>query len=81
MKKDTEITFSSEDKEILKKYEQKFKTALEGDYIRGVQKSDSRVLHEMLKKYNANVSDVSNLGCSSCILKLWKRVAKIYNNS
>ena len=48
MKKDTEITFSSEDKEILKKYEQKFKTALEGDYIRGVQKSDSRVLHEMM---------------------------------
>lgn len=48
-------------------------------YVRGAIKSESKRLRDMLATDGVNVTPFSNLGCGSCILKLYKKGYEMYN--
>lgn len=48
-------------------------------YVRGAVKAESKKLRELLKDSGVNITPYSNLGCGSCILKLYKKGYEVYN--
>lgn len=62
---------------ILRKYEQHFKTAKNG-YIRGVYYND---IQEVLPIYTALGYKLTNPNCGDCVLVMFKQLGEHYNKS
>lgn len=68
-----------EDIEFLISIKSKLESAAIQGYVRGVVKSESKRLRELLKDSGVDITPYSNLGCGSCILKLYKKGYEVFN--
>lgn len=69
-----------EDIEFLSGIKDKLISASMQGYVRGAIKSESKRLRDMLAKDGVNVTPFSNLGCGSCILKMYKKAYEVYKD-
>lgn len=69
---------TKEQKSELYRYESMFSTAINQNYVAGVTLS---TFNQLLSIYQQETGDKSSqsISCSHCVLELFKRVGKIYN--
>lgn len=65
------------DLDILKKYENHFRSAINSNYCRAIWKSDIDVLVSIYTKWT-NTKPNLNMSCSKCKLDFIKKIGKLY---